>query len=240
MAKTYEQHMQDLRAGIPQGGTQSSKMKPIQQGVDLDTDLDMDSDQQLADLDMNMGTDPAGAVDKRTRTQPRQRQPPGVSRPGGSATHVPGSTSSSRGGAYGGATTGGATTAGTRGGGKGGKLPPTKKPENLEEYENRMVAEYVKVGEGVVRNAHGDGAAQDFLLDEDAQREFAEKAALQSFNEMDAAAEGYAAESRTIGGAEVEVFVFPDGSEYYVSPDADINNLQPGDVIRTELPSSAR
>lgn len=232
MAKTYEQHMHDLRAGIPQGGTQSSKMKPIQQGVDLDIDLDVDSDQKLTDLDMAPDAEVAApgqeAALKRLYKTTRRG-------PGGSSIAVPGSGSSSKGGVY-----GGATTRGTSGRGTGVKLPPTKKPPNLEEYENRMVAEYVDVGEKVVRDAHGDDAATDFLHDEGAQRDFAEKAALQSFNEMDAAAEGYASEYRTIGGAEVDVFVFPDGSEYYVDPDADVNDLQPGDVIRLEVPTSAR
>jgi hypothetical protein len=206
---------------------------PIQEGVDPDVDVEKPKG---ADLDVELGADVD--VPEQESVEAWKRKTAGQG-PGGSALHVPGSTPSSKGGTYGDSTARGATAAGTSGGGKGGKLPPTKKPETLEEYENRMVAEYVNVGEEVVRNAHGKDAAQDFLLNEAAQTEFAQKAALQSFNAMDAAAEGYASEYRTIGGAEVDVYVFDNGSEYYVDPDADVNNLQPGDVIRTKLPRSA-
>ena len=34
------------------------------------------------------------------------------------------------------------------------------------------------------------------------------------------------------------VFTFADGSEYLIFPDADMNNLQPGDVIRLNPPVS--
>jgi len=229
MAKTYEQYMQELRAGIPQGGTQSSVMKPIQQGVDLEADLDVDSD-RLQDLDIDMDTDAPAQESVAAGTRQMAGQ-----RPGGSATYVPGSGSSSKGGTY-----GGATTQGTSSGGKGGELPPTRgTPKDLKEYENRMVAEYRDVGEKVVRDAQGKDAATDFLHDEGAQAEFAQKAALQEYDKK-SQSEAYASQYRTIGGAEVEVFVFDDGSEYYVDPDADPNDLQSGDVIRIEVPSDAR
>ena len=241
--KTYEQGMQSLREELPQGGTQAPEKDwgkhgvdwiwegeewPVQEGVD--PDVDIDDEPGLADLDIEPIVDVPTTSQAALDAAKQRRQG------GGSSVTVPGRTTSGQGGVY-----GGSTTAGTSSGGKGGELPPTRgTPKNLEEYENRMIAEYRDVGEKVVGDAHGEDAATDFLHDEGAQRDFAEKAALQSFNEMDAAAEGYAAESRTIGGAEVEVFVFDDGSEYYVDPKANPNDLQPGDVIRIELPASAR
>lgn len=234
MAKTYEQYMQELRAGIPQGGTQSSVMKPIQQGVDLEADLDVDSD-RLQDLDIDMGADVPAQESVAAGKRKTVKQ-----RPGGSATYVPSRGSSSKGGTYGGTKSRwGQPPQGTGSGGTGGQLPPTKKPENLEEYENRMVAEYRDVGEKVVRDALGKDAASDFLHDEGAQAEFAQKAALQEYDKK-SQSEAYASQYRTIGGAEVEVFVFDDGSEYYVNPAANPNDLQPGDVIRIEVPSDAR
>ena len=241
----YDALMHGLRASVPQVSKPPKPPKPKvlppaqpaadPEGVDIDIDADIDAD---TDTDTDTDTDiaPITAAPSTEIAATWAQHTPRPTTQGGSSVTVRGATGSSAGGAY-----GGTATAGTSGGDTGVELPPTrpKQPENLGEYENRMVAEYVDVGEKVVRDAHGKDAASDFLHSESAQAEFAQKAALQEYDKK-SQSEAYASEYRTIGGAEVEVFVFDDGSEYYVNPKANPNDLQPGDVIRIEVPSDAR
>lgn len=121
---------------------------------------------------------------------------------------------------------------------KSGIWDPEKGPklESLADYEGKQTQEYFRVGENVVLQAHGTDAASDFRLDEAAQVSFAQDAALKSFNQKDAQYGSYTSESRTIGGEAHEVFVFPDGSEYWVDPKVGINDLGSGDVVRIKPP----
>lgn len=207
---------------------------PPQEGVDPDADV-----KKPKGVDLDVEPDADVDVPEQESVAAWKRTTAGQG-PTGSALHVPGSGSSSKGGTYGGTKSRwGQPPQGTGSGGTGGQLPPTKKPENLEEYENRMVAEYRDVGEKVVGDAHGKDAASDFLHNESAQAEFAQKAALQEYDKK-SSSEAYGSEHRTIDGEQVEVFVFDDGSEYYVDPGANPNDLQPGDVIRIKVPGRNR
>ena len=248
---TYDVLMEGLRHSVPQAGKPKTKPPapkpkvlpptlPVadQEGVDIDVDADTDTDaasSSVTDTDSVLGSDVPSTDTAATWAQ----HTPRPTTQGGSSVTVRGTTGSSAGGTYRGSTTRGTTTRGTGGGDTGGQLPPTKKPENLEEYENRMVAEYRDVGEKVVRDAHGKDAASDFLHNESAQAEFAQKAALREYDKK-SSSEAYGSEYRTIDGEQVEVFVFDDGSEYYVDPGANPNDLQPGDVIRIEVPGRNR
>lgn len=117
-----------------------------------------------------------------------------------------------------------------RSSGTDGGDPPKRK--TLEEWEDKMRADYKASGENYLKNNQPE-SLEDFKKDVVAQTEFAQAAAVQDFNKADKSEYPTGVLPYTIDGEEYDVFTFDDGSEYLIFPDADINNLQPGDVLRT-------
>jgi hypothetical protein len=104
-----------------------------------------------------------------------------------------------------------------------------------------MRADYKSSGMKVVEPQGAKNLA-DFLGSEAAQMAFAQAAAVQDFNKIekssDPGSDDYNSTVFKIGDTEYDAFTFADGSEYLIFPDADMNNLQPGDVIRLNPPVS--
>ena len=122
------------------------------------------------------------------------------------------------------------------GGGSGGDPP---KGKTLEEYEDKMRADYKSSGENYLQK-NQPKSLEDFKKSAAAQMEFAQAAAVQDFNKIEKSADYMTDDDSTtvfkIGDVEYDAFTFADGSEYLIFPDADMNNLQPGDVIRLNPP----
>ena len=130
---------------------------------------------------------------------------------------------------------GGTSTTGVEPGGD----PP--KGRSLEEYEDKMRADYKSSGENFLKNNQPE-SLEDFKKSDAAQMAFAQAAAVQDFNEIekssDPGSDDYNSTVFKIGDTEYDAFTFADGSEYLIFQDADMNNLQPGDVIRLNPPVS--
>lgn len=70
---------------------------------------------------------------------------------------------------------------------------------------------------------------------------FSQSAAVKSFKDKLDGEQEFEFEEKTLpNGNRIDTIVFRDGSQYYVDPEADNNNLQPGDVIRLEPPEDKR
>jgi len=116
-----------------------------------------------------------------------------------------------------------------------GPTPP--KLDTLDDYEGKQTDEYFSIAQNVMPPKNYDDLTQNYA----AQTSFGQSAAMQSLNQKRDKAEPFKQQTRTLpGGETIPLIVFGDGSEYYVDPDADINKLYPGDVIRIEPPKDKR
>ena len=98
---------------------------------------------------------------------------------------------------------------------------------------NKQVKEYVPVAKNVLSK----GDFRDFKDDLEAQIEFSEAASAKSFTNKLYSDISISIENRTLNdGSNIQVIVVGDGSEFYVDDGADLDDLQPGDVIRLKPP----
>ena len=115
--------------------------------------------------------------------------------------------------------------------GKPGQKPP--KLDTLKDYISKQTDEYFPRAEAVVSPEDYD----DFTQDYKAQTDFGHSAALQEYIKKASNQDHDAQILQLPNGKKIGVFVFGDGSQYYVNPDVkDISNLRPGNVIRIEPP----
>ena len=112
-----------------------------------------------------------------------------------------------------------------------GPTPP--RLDSLDDYEGKQKDEYYPVAEKVIPSESLD----DFAKNEAAQMSFSQSAAAKSLKDKLDGEQTFQFEEKTLpNGNRIDTIVFRDGSQYYVDPEADNNNLQPGDVIRLEPP----
>ena len=112
--------------------------------------------------------------------------------------------------------------------------PPTRiKLDSLDDFYNKQVKEYVPVAKNVLSK----GDFRDFEDDLEAQIDFSEAASAKSFTNKLNSDISMSTENRTLNdGTNIQVIVVGDGSEFYVDDGADLDDLQPGDVIRLKPP----
>ena len=113
--------------------------------------------------------------------------------------------------------------------------PPKRPPklDSLDDFYNKQVKEYVPVAKNVLSK----GDFRDFEDDLEAQIDFSEAASAKSFTNKFNSDISMSTENRTLNdGTNIQVIVVGDGSEFYVDDGADLNDLQPGDVIRLKPP----
>ena len=105
-------------------------------------------------------------------------------------------------------------------------------PKSLDDYQTKQTEEYYSIAEKVIPK----DSYTDFTQDEAAQISFGQSAALKSYLEK-ADTMDHETEIRTLpSGEEIEVIIFPDGSEYYQETDAIGSDLKPGDILRLRAP----
>ena len=105
-------------------------------------------------------------------------------------------------------------------------------PKSLEDYKTKQTDEYYSIAHNVIP----EDSYTDFTDDEAAQISFGQSAALKSYLEK-ADTMDHETEIRTLpSGEEIEVVIFPDGSEYYQETDAVGSDLKPGDILRLRAP----
>ncbi len=114
-----------------------------------------------------------------------------------------------------------------------GPTPPPPKLDSLDDFYNKQVKEYVPVAKKVLSKTD----FRDFEDDLDAQIDFSEAASAKSFTNKLNSDISMSTENRTLNdGTNIQVIVVGDGSEFYVDDGADLDDLQPGDVIRLKPP----
>ena len=121
---------------------------------------------------------------------------------------------------------------------RGPQGPTPPKLDTIENYIDKQTEEYFKVAKGVIPPEH----YEDFTQDEEAQLNFGEDAALKSFQaKWSNEDEDFKTQIKTLpNGEQIDLVIFDDGSQYYVYPDAKLDNLKPSDVIRIEGPKNKR
>ena len=115
--------------------------------------------------------------------------------------------------------------------------PKGPRLDSLDDYEGKQKDEYYPVAKNVIPPENYAG----FTEDEAAQMSFSQSAAAKSLKDRLDGEQEFEFEEKTLpNGNRIDTIVFRDGSQYYVDPEADNNNLQPGDVIRLEPPEDKR
>tara|TARA_R110000744_G_C19170959_1_gene541612 strand:- start:18 stop:758 length:741 start_codon:yes stop_codon:yes gene_type:complete len=115
--------------------------------------------------------------------------------------------------------------------------PKGPRLDSLDDYEGKQKDEYYPVAEKVIPPEN----YADFTEDEAAQMSFSQSAAVKGFKDRLDGEQEFEFEEKTLpNGNRIDTIVFRDGSQYYVDPEANSDNLQPGDVIRLEPPEDKR
>tara|TARA_R100001086_G_scaffold226178_1_gene144747 strand:- start:610 stop:1338 length:729 start_codon:yes stop_codon:yes gene_type:complete len=111
-----------------------------------------------------------------------------------------------------------------------------KGPKSLDDYQTKQTDEYKSIADKVIP----EDSYKDFKKDKTAQVSFGQSAALKSYLKK-ADTMDHETEIRTLpSGEEIEVVIFPDGSEYYQETDAVGSDLKPGDILRLRAPRRKR